>query len=885
ASGTANIYGLGTLSSGFISSASSTVNGGLNVIGNLSASSSITLGGNILANNNNSNLGAYNNAFASAYASGTIFIGAGTTNSNTQLTGNTFKFGTDSTRNAGVYYVDSSGNTFASGSLYTYGNVTSTGILYATGGLISNASSSFSSGLQVAGALNASGTLLVGSGGFFLNQTASTFNSGRFNIDSSGNVFASGSLQTFGNVTSTGIMYGLGGIISNASSSFTNTLNVSGILNASNTIYLGGSILPMATSYNLGSLAIGFGNLFASSSVYIGNVSGASTTLRANYLAVGDGTSSTILNTTSFTMGQNSSGFNLGVLYIDASTSGAGNLSTSGTLASNATAATSTILAGLSVGSGALEYDYGSGIVTIESASVGPLSFESNSGIQSWVDLPTSTTTASLTMSYSAQISSNDVLTIFGQTTGYSDGSTKNWRVGVNTSTPISTFVVQSATTTENIFNVASSTGQSLFYINNTGVVGVRTQSPYAGNTLIDVANKLTVDTYGNLAASGTLSLFRSGTAGLTVSSTASTNTFTSYVTDAAGSGGFVFNTNVALTSTTAGTDLDRVLMAVQSGGTNKFAISGGGNVYASKGFNANSTQYGIGDFAEQVNITRGEKVEPGDVVVVDPNNVNQFKKSSSAYERSVAGVISDTGAFVIGASGENRAPLGMAGLVRTKATTENGAIHAGDYVVTASKSGYAMKYDTQSGKSAALIGIALEGLEEGEARITVLVNKGYLEGNREPQATLTLALNQDGTLSQNVDLNLAGKMMLEVKEIHGAEGAWRIDTEGNVIQVVRTTQGNKELYSLQSADGREVVFSGSSQLENGEKKVEVSDIDAETLSASTPLKVSVTLTSKGGTLYVEEKDYKSFVVKTQDESFATTTFDWVAIGRRTRNK
>ena len=781
--------------------------------------------------------------------------------------------------------MDGSGNVSASGTLSVLG---ASSLATLQGGFISNASSSIGAGLQVAGALNASGTLLVGSGGFFLNQTASTFNSGRFNIDSSGNLFASGSLYTFGNVTSTGIIYGLGGLISNASSSFTNTLNVSGILNASNTIYLGGSILPMATSYNLGSLAIGFGNLFASSSVYIGNVSGASTTLRANYLGLGDGTSSTILNATSLMLGQKSSGFNLGVLYVDASTSGAGNLSTSGTLASNATAGTSTVLAGLSVGSGALEYDYGSGVVTVESASVGSLSFESNSGIQSWVDLPTSTTTASLTMSFSAQISSNDVLTVFGQTTGYSDGSTKNWRVGVNTSTPLQTFAVQSATTTENIFNVASSTGQSLLYINNRGVVGVRTQSPYAGNTLLDAANKLTVDTYGNLSASGTLSLFRSGTAGLVVSSTASTNTFTSYVTDAKGAGGFAFNTVAAggaMTSTTIGTDLDRVLMAVQNNGTNKFAISGGGNVYATAGFSANSTQYGIGDFAENVNITRGEKVEPGDVVVVDPDGTNHFKKSSSAYEHSVAGVISDTGAFIIGASGENRAPLGMAGLVRTKATAENGAIHSGDYLVTASKAGYAMKYDPQSGKSAALIGIALESLEEGEARIIVLVNKGYLEGNRETQATLTLALNQDGTLSQDVDLNLAGKMILEVKEIHGVKGAWRIDEDGNIIQTVKTSEGSKELYGLQSADGREVVFSGSSKLENGEKKIEFSALDAQTIDESVPLKVSVTLTSKGGILYVDEKDAKSFTVKTQDASYATTTFDWVAIGRRSHSK
>ena len=240
---------------------------------------------------------------------------------------------------------------------------------------------------------------------------------------------------------------------------------------------------------------------------------------------------------------------------------------------------------------------------------------------------------------------------------------------------------------------------------------------------------KFNVDSSGNASASGTLILYGgASTGGFTVSSTNATTTFMSYSTNAQGSAGFAFNTLSSFASTTAGTPLDRALFVVQNANVNKFAISGGGNVYASKGFNANSTEYGIGDVAEYIDLVSGESVEPGDVVTVDLAGGNRYRKSNNASAQNVAGVISDTGAFVIGASGESRAPLALVGLVITKVTDENGPIIPGDTLITASKPGYAMKYNPMQATTAVgIVGTATESLVQGEGKIKVLVRGGLV--------------------------------------------------------------------------------------------------------------------------------------------------------------
>jgi len=63
-----------------------------------------------------------------------------------------------------------------------------------------------------------------------------------------------------------------------------------------------------------------------------------------------------------------------------------------------------------------------------------------------------------------------------------------------------------------------------------------------------------------------------------------------------------------------------------------------------------------------------------------------------------------------------------LAGRVPVKATTENGPIKIGDFLTTSSKPGYAMRCGDPSQCTGAILGKALEPLEEGRGVIEVLV-------------------------------------------------------------------------------------------------------------------------------------------------------------------
>ncbi|MDP2669183.1 MAG: hypothetical protein Q8P07_05110, partial [bacterium] len=103
--------------------------------------------------------------------------------------------------------------------------------------------------------------------------------------------------------------------------------------------------------------------------------------------------------------------------------------------------ATTSIIGGFNIDDGAFEYDSGSGITSIDSINTGPMAFDTDAGILSWVDLPSATTTAGLVNSYSAQIDSIPVFTIYGTTT--TSGNILKGTVGIGTTTPPWTLTVQ----------------------------------------------------------------------------------------------------------------------------------------------------------------------------------------------------------------------------------------------------------------------------------------------------------------------------------------------------------------------------------------------------------------------------------------------------------
>lgn len=130
----------------------------------------------------------------------------------------------------------------------------------------------------------------------------------------------------------------------------------------------------------------------------------------------------------------------------------------------------------------------------------------------------------------------------------------------------------------------------------------------------------------------------------------------------------------------------------------------------------------GGADVAEYIVVS--EAVEPGDVVELDPHNPRQYRKAQSAYSRLIAGVISTRPGVILGVRGqsEGQALLALVGRVPVKATTENGPIRPGDLLTSASKPGYAMRCENAQRCEGAIMGKALESLDEGEGVILMFV-------------------------------------------------------------------------------------------------------------------------------------------------------------------
>ncbi|MCF7865654.1 MAG: tail fiber domain-containing protein [Candidatus Pacebacteria bacterium] len=122
---------------------------------------------------------------------------------------------------------------------------------------------------------------------------------------------------------------------------------------------------------------------------------------------------------------------------------------------SGSTTATSTFAGGLNVGNGALTYNWASGLTNIANASLGAMTFESDSGMISWVDMPVTSASASGTVqSYTAQLGGNPMLTVYGLSNGA--GAVNTLRLGVGTTTPVSAFSVVGTINATNLVGGAS---------------------------------------------------------------------------------------------------------------------------------------------------------------------------------------------------------------------------------------------------------------------------------------------------------------------------------------------------------------------------------------------------------------------------------------------
>ncbi|MFN8488818.1 MAG: hypothetical protein U0350_14545 [Caldilineaceae bacterium] len=134
------------------------------------------------------------------------------------------------------------------------------------------------------------------------------------------------------------------------------------------------------------------------------------------------------------------------------------------------------------------------------------------------------------------------------------------------------------------------------------------------------------------------------------------------------------------------------------------------------------------GDLAEPFEVTGAATIQPGMVVAIDPDNPGQMRLANTAYDHTVAGVISGAGGinagvlmYKDGATLDSH-PVALSGRVYVYADAGNGAIAPGDLLTTSATPGHAMKVTDHERAQGAILGKAMSKLAKGTGLVLVLV-------------------------------------------------------------------------------------------------------------------------------------------------------------------
>ncbi|MGE5444409.1 MAG: hypothetical protein ACM3SR_07380 [Ignavibacteriales bacterium] len=104
------------------------------------------------------------------------------------------------------------------------------------------------------------------------------------------------------------------------------------------------------------------------------------------------------------------------------------------------------------------------------------------------------------------------------------------------------------------------------------------------------------------------------------------------------------------------------------------------------------------------------------------------LRQSEKAYDKRVAGVISDAGDYKPGIilgkrqSENNRMPIALVGKVYCKVDARYSPIEVGDLLTTSHTPGHAMKADDPLKAFGSVIGKALRSLADGQGLIPILI-------------------------------------------------------------------------------------------------------------------------------------------------------------------
>ena len=135
----------------------------------------------------------------------------------------------------------------------------------------------------------------------------------------------------------------------------------------------------------------------------------------------------------------------------------------------------------------------------------------------------------------------------------------------------------------------------------------------------------------------------------------------------------------------------------------------------------------GGADLAEPFPI-KEETLEKGSVVVIDAEHPGRLKRSTQAYDRHVAGIVSGANGISPGialhqeGAMEGDQNVALSGRVYVEADASASPIEPGDLLTTSDIPGHAMKVANHARAQGAVIGKAMSSLKKGKGMVLVLV-------------------------------------------------------------------------------------------------------------------------------------------------------------------
>jgi hypothetical protein len=163
-------------------------------------------------------------------------------------------------------------------------------------------------------------------------------------------------------------------------------------------------------------------------------------------------------------------------------------------------------------------------------------------------------------------------------------------------------------------------------------------------------------------------------------------------------------------------------------GGSSGYAAVFRGNVkITSQSSGATIMELGEGlDYAEGFDVSDLTKIEPGSVLIIDPDNPGKLTLSNTPYDTKVAGIVAganETGSGVRLGTDQFDYDVALAGRVYCNVDATEEGVEPGDMLTTSATPGYAMKSTDYMRAQGAILGKAMQRLEKGEkGQIQVLV-------------------------------------------------------------------------------------------------------------------------------------------------------------------